>query len=101
MTKHTPIYKVTVRYSEAEKNEPFDWETLEIEAPFTRWFTVDGEFIAKPFQQWLASAVPVIGKADSASVSKKSGQQISETSSGSAADLNRSSTASSKSRKAK
>ena len=73
VTKHTPLYKLSVRYSEAGKHKPFDWETLEIEAPFTMWFTADGEFIAKPFQQWLASAVPVIGKANLASTTKKDG----------------------------
>jgi len=101
VTKHTPIYKLTVRYSEAGKNEPFDWETQEIEAPFTRWFTADGQFIAKPFQQWLASTVPVIGQADSASASRKSVQQVPNTSNGSAADLGRSPGAGTKSRKAK
>jgi len=95
------LYKLLVRYSEAGKHEPFDWETLEIEAPFTRWFTADGEFMAKPFQQWLASVVPVIGKADSANMSKKGGQQISETSSGSAGGLGASPATNTKSRKAK
>jgi hypothetical protein len=30
----------------------------------TQWFTADGFFTAKPFQQWLASEIPVIGAAD-------------------------------------
>lgn len=29
-----------------------------------QWFTADGFFVAKPFQQWLASGVPLIGEAD-------------------------------------
>lgn len=90
-----------MRYSEAGKHEPFDWETLEIEAPFTRWFTADGEFVAKPFQQWLASAVPVIGKADLASTRKKTDQQVLETSTGSAGDLGATPPTRTKSRKAK
>ena len=28
------------------------------------WFTADGYFVAKPFQQWLASSVQAIGEAD-------------------------------------
>ena len=58
------MYHLTVRYSDAKESLPFDWETVEISAPFTKWFTTDGHFIAHPFQQWLASEVPVIGKAD-------------------------------------
>ncbi|MCJ1257433.1 hypothetical protein MMC24_005258 [Lignoscripta atroalba] len=64
VTKHTPIYKLTVRYSDPTKSEPWDWETLEISAPFTRWFSADGYFVAKPFQQWLASEIPIVGQAD-------------------------------------
>ncbi len=60
MKKHIPVYNVTVRYSTSSGN----WKTLEISAPFTRWFDADGYFVAKPFQQWLASEVPVIGQAD-------------------------------------
>lgn len=101
MTKHTPIYKLTVRYTESGKSRPFDWETLEIEAPFTRWFTADGQFIAKPFQQWLASAVPVIGEADLASVGKKGGRQIAESGTASSSDLGKSSAPSTRARKAK
>ncbi|MCJ1246184.1 hypothetical protein MMC30_003389 [Trapelia coarctata] len=101
VTKHTPIYKLTVRYSEAGKNEAFDWETLGIEAPFTRWFTADGQFIAKPFQQWLASTVPVIGQADSASTGKKGVPQVAESGAASTSDLGRSPAASTRSRKAR
>jgi signal peptidase complex subunit 2 len=32
--------------------------------PFTTWFTADGYFVAKPFQQWLASSVEAIGDVD-------------------------------------
>lgn len=35
-----------------------------LSAPFTRWFDVNGFFVAKPFQQWLATEISVIGQAD-------------------------------------
>lgn len=38
--------------------------TLKLSSPFTRWFDVDGFFVAKPFQQWLASEIPLIGQVD-------------------------------------
>ncbi len=41
---------------------------MEISSRFTRWFDNDGFFVAKPFQQWLASEVPAIGEADPANV---------------------------------
>ncbi|MCJ1408873.1 hypothetical protein MMC19_002950 [Ptychographa xylographoides] len=71
VTKHTPIYKLTVRYSDPETSEPFDWQTQEISAPFTEWFTAEGMFVAKPFQQWLASKVSLIGEADAAYATKR------------------------------
>ena len=40
----------------------------------TRWFTADGYFVAKPFQQWLASEVPVIGQADPNNVVEEIGR---------------------------
>lgn len=40
---------------------PSEWQ---IKAPFTTWFTADGYFVAKPFQQWLASSVEMVGDAD-------------------------------------
>ena len=59
--KYDPTYRLTVKISTsptaAEKK-------LEISSPFTRWFDSDGYFVAKPFQQWLASEVDVIGEAD-------------------------------------
>jgi len=59
--KHIPIYECTVTFSATSSSTP---QSINIRAPFTRWFTSDGYFIAKPFQQWLASEVPIVGLAD-------------------------------------
>lgn len=60
VTKHTPIYNLTVAYTNPKGEE----KRLDLSSPFTRWFDTDGFFIAKPFQQWLASEVPLIGQID-------------------------------------
>lgn len=61
--KHIPIYEVDVTFTPAPVNKN-PAQKIHIRAPFTQWFTADGYFVAKPFQQWLASEVPVIGAAD-------------------------------------
>ena len=45
-------------------NPKGETKTLELSSPFTRWFDVNGFFVAKPFQQWLASEIPLIGQVD-------------------------------------
>ncbi|KAK1064600.1 signal peptidase complex subunit spc2 [Friedmanniomyces endolithicus] len=55
--KHDPTYYLTVSSANSGSKQ--------ITAPFTTWFTADGYFVAKPFQQWLASSVEAIGNADS------------------------------------
>lgn len=60
VSKHKPIYNLRVRYEKPGK-EP---QTLNISAPFTRWFDSDGYFVATPFQQWLASEIPLVGEVD-------------------------------------
>src|SRR4051794_39596393 len=62
--KHIPVYNLTARFSLPSKSSSRKWETIEIRAPFTRWFTSDGYFVPKPFQQWLASEIAVVGNAD-------------------------------------
>ncbi len=62
MTKNVPIYNVTVTYQVSSGKE----EMKKISSSFTRWFDQDGFFVAKPFQQWLASEIPAIGRADPA-----------------------------------
>ena len=54
--KHKPTYYLSVTDSTGT--------TRQIQAPFTTWFTADGFFVAKPFQQWLARSVGAIGEAD-------------------------------------
>ena len=72
VTKHKPIYNLTVSYLDpSTKNSKPDsetWRTIELSAPFTKWFSADGYFVAKPFQQWLASEIPVVGEADPGNV---------------------------------
>ena len=86
VTKHTPVYKLTVRYSDFNKSSSFDWKTLEISAPFTQWFSADGHFIAKPFQQWLASEIPMVAKADPSNMLKPIDEAKLETKAKSAID---------------
>ena len=71
--KHTPIYECTVTFQPAPYNSNPE-QVIKIRAPFTRWFTSDGYFIAKPFQQWLASEVPVVGAADPNNVVEEIGR---------------------------
>lgn len=60
VTKYNPVYKLTVRYSDRNSG----WKQSEISAPFARWFDSEGHFVARPFQLWLRSEVPLIGQAD-------------------------------------
>ncbi|KAF2836426.1 SPC25-domain-containing protein [Patellaria atrata CBS 101060] len=68
--KHKPIYFLTVDY-DSEKGKP---QEIQIQASFTRWFTSEGYFVAKPFQQWLASEVPLIGEQDPSNVVEEIGR---------------------------
>ncbi|KAH7372337.1 microsomal signal peptidase 25 kDa subunit-domain-containing protein [Pyrenochaeta sp. MPI-SDFR-AT-0127] len=71
--KHIPIYECDVIFTPAPYGSN-PQQTIHIRAPMTRWFTSDGFFIAKPFQQWLASEVPVIGAADPNNVVEEIGR---------------------------
>ncbi|KAK5117606.1 hypothetical protein LTR62_005028 [Meristemomyces frigidus] len=59
--KHDPTYYLTVTVTPAGSSSPSTWH---IKSPLTTWFTADGFFVARPFQQWLASSVEMIGDAD-------------------------------------
>jgi hypothetical protein len=71
--KHIPIYECDVTFHPTPYSSNPS-QTIHIRAPLTRWFTSDGYFIAKPFQQWLASEVPVIGAADPNNVVEEIGR---------------------------
>ncbi|KAF2237997.1 hypothetical protein EV356DRAFT_332594 [Viridothelium virens] len=63
--QHVPTYYLTVR---SKKSSSGTWKESKIKAPFTRWFSADGFFVPKPFQQWLASEIGVVGEADPSNV---------------------------------
>lgn len=62
--KYDPTYRLTIQITSPNSSSTSTPQTLEISSPFTRWFDSDGYFVAKPFQQWLASKVQIIGEAD-------------------------------------
>lgn len=72
--KHSPFYHLTARFTppssstSSKTSKTAQPQELELKAPFALWFTADGYFSPKPFQQWLASSVAVIGAADPANV---------------------------------
>ncbi|OAF59246.1 hypothetical protein VC83_04471 [Pseudogymnoascus destructans] len=59
--KHTPTYTLTITSQSASAPTA---TTTTLSCPFTDWFDSAGHFVALPFQQMLAGAAPVIGKAD-------------------------------------
>lgn len=59
--KYDPTYRLNVTVSAPQRSSE---KILEISSPFTRWFDSDGYFVAKPFQQWLASEIDIVGEAD-------------------------------------
>ncbi|OBT47799.1 hypothetical protein VE00_01558 [Pseudogymnoascus sp. WSF 3629] len=59
--KHTPTYHLTIT-SQSSTSPAATTTTLS--RPFADWFDSAGHFVALPFQQMLAGAAPVIGKAD-------------------------------------
>ncbi|KAI4139118.1 MAG: hypothetical protein LQ340_008022, partial [Diploschistes diacapsis] len=61
VNKHSPIYMLKVQHIKKTADHGTLW-VKEIEAPFTKWFTADGQFVPKPFQRWLLDEIPVIGK---------------------------------------
>ncbi|KAF1817606.1 hypothetical protein P152DRAFT_24646 [Eremomyces bilateralis CBS 781.70] len=71
--KHDPTYHLTATItSTASPSTPP--RTLSLSVPFSRFYTSDGQFVAQPFQQWLASSVPVVGQADPNNVTEEIGR---------------------------
>lgn len=64
--KHEPTYYLEVHTIRSGSTP----STREVRVPFTTWFTADGWFVAKPFQQWLASTIEAIGDADPKNASR-------------------------------
>jgi signal peptidase complex subunit 2 len=58
--KSDPTYRLHVMVS-PKQGEPLNYEIAE---PFNRWFDETGLFVAVPFQEMLATAIPAIGKHD-------------------------------------
>jgi len=61
--KFDPTYHLTARYS-TDAPAYQNWTTLKLSAPFSRWFSKDGFFVARPFQHFLASNIKPVGEAD-------------------------------------
>jgi len=57
--KLSPVYRVKAQYTGAASSR-----TVELEAPFARWFGADGFFVARPFQHFLAAGIAPVGAAD-------------------------------------
>ncbi|KAK7415411.1 hypothetical protein QQZ08_012352 [Neonectria magnoliae] len=58
--KNVPIYNVTVTVTSKDSKK----RAFKIAKPFSAWFDQTGQFIALPFQEMLATSVPLIGKCD-------------------------------------
>jgi signal peptidase complex subunit 2 len=52
--------------------------SFELARPFTEWFNEAGFFVPAPFQELLASNVPVVGKADPKRVKSASQKMFDE-----------------------
>jgi signal peptidase complex subunit 2 len=59
--KNDPTYYLDATTTSPASPSP---HTRQLRIPFTTWFTADGYFVAKPFQQWVASSVEAVGDVD-------------------------------------
>ncbi|PHH62381.1 hypothetical protein CDD81_7177 [Ophiocordyceps australis] len=57
--KNDPTYRLAITIKSRGEAT-----TLDIAKPFAEWFDETGRFVTPPFQQMLASSVPIIGKLD-------------------------------------
>jgi hypothetical protein len=74
--KHVPVYNLRIQ-SQLPGNDYA--HTFEVKAPFTKWFTGEGYFVAKPFQAWLAGEIPVVGTADPKSKERGQSEKVVKT----------------------
>ncbi|KAF4462782.1 microsomal signal peptidase subunit [Fusarium albosuccineum] len=58
--KNVPIYNLSITVTDSNSKS----SVLKISKPFTGWFDETGQFVAIPFQELLATSVPLIGKRD-------------------------------------
>ncbi len=58
--KNVPVYNLKITVS--PKSGPSS--TVDLAESFTQWFDSQGHFVAVPFQELLATAVPVVGRLD-------------------------------------
>ncbi|KAJ3523897.1 hypothetical protein NM208_g12273 [Fusarium decemcellulare] len=58
--KNVPVYNLSITVTDNNSKS----SVLKISKPFTGWFDETGQFVAIPFQELLATSVPLIGKRD-------------------------------------
>jgi hypothetical protein len=67
--KNEPVYKLKITTQSPSGGKS---ESIELEKSFTEWFDESGLFVAAPFQSFLASSIPVVGRADPKRVKSES-----------------------------
>lgn len=63
----SPSYNIKAKYTTSSKTattQLLQWKEIELKSPFAKWFSSDGYFVARPFQHFLASNIPIVGEAD-------------------------------------
>lgn len=77
-TKYDPTYRLTCKYATGSSGPNSSVQEIEVMSKFMRWFTADGFLVAKPFQEWIASMVPLVAEADpnAAKVQDKEQSQV-------------------------
>ncbi|KAI5459825.1 microsomal signal peptidase 25 kDa subunit-domain-containing protein [Mariannaea sp. PMI_226] len=58
--KNVPIYNLSITVTDKSSNK----RVFKISQPFASWFDQAGQFVAQPFQELIATSVPVVGKCD-------------------------------------
>jgi hypothetical protein len=81
--KNTPTYtlKVTIANTKDRATGKKTFEvasSFELSRSFTEWFDETGLFVPGPFQEFLASSIPVVGKADPKRVTSASQKMLDE-----------------------